>query len=1146
MKEETFDVLGMTCAACQANVTKAVSKLDGVQSADVSLLSNSMKVEFDPEKVTPEQIMQAVDHIGYQAVEKASELKEGQPDSIQVEWENRQKRTREEIKERKNHLISSLVLLIVLLCFSMLPMIGVMSFLMDMKWMMVDAVIQLTLCLLILFIQRDFFTHGFKSLFRLAPNMDSLVAVGSSASFLYGMYGILKMAYGYGVMDHMIIHDSMNALYFEGAAMIVTLVSLGKFLEARSKAKTGDALGKLVDLAPKTATIVRDGVEIQVAANQVTSGDIVLIRPGQRIPVDGVVSSGMGYVDQAAITGESMPVEKQKGDEVLSATINVNGTFQFEATRVGSDTTLAQIIRLVDEAGNSKAPIARLADKVAGVFVPVVMGLGLLAFILWMIFAHNFGQALTAGISVLVISCPCALGLATPLAIMVSTGKAAEYGILIKSASALEALHSINTVVLDKTGTITSGKPEVVDIQVFDPNMNRVQFYTAAADIEMGSEHPLGKAIVEGARKQKLALSTPNTFEALGGRGLKATIGNDFWIAGNPALMMEENVPVNEAVSEALKKAADLGRTPLLFARNGKLVGMICVADTVRPTSKQALDLLHQKGIEVVMLTGDNERTAKAIAADLAIDRVVADVLPADKESVVRKLQEEGRKVVMVGDGINDAPALMRADVGIAIGAGTDIAIESADIVLMKNNLLDVVTAIDLSRATIRNVKENLFWAFFYNCLGIPVAMGALYPAFHILLNPMWGAAAMSLSSVCVCLNALRLRLFKPADETQVEVKEQEMSRQEFKEDEHHDEMEQTVINEQAENLEHDSLIIPVEGMSCAHCTGRVTKALEGVDGVVKADVTLDPAQAMVITNGHVTRETLEKAIVEAGYIVPGYPAASNGASESDKAEKTEKAQDKENAGQPAPVSQMILLPVKGMSCAHCVARVTKALEAIEGVEKADVTLDPSQAAVVTNGQVSRDTLAKAIADAGYQVHGYQDKADASGKPEEIVIPVAGMSCAHCTGRVTKALEAIKGVEKADVTLDPAQAKITLEPGASVDEKTLREAIVEAGYTPEDHPIVSDKQAGETKASAPVSWTIPVSGMRCAHCTGRVTKALEAVTGVQKAVVTLDPGHAVVSVDPDVDPKTLTDAIVEAGYQPGEPKKTFVKALLLK
>ena len=647
--------------------------------------------------------------------------------------------------------------------------------------------------------------------------------------------------------------------------MILTLVTVGKYLEAKSKSKTSDALGKLVDLAPKNAVVIRGGVEQTIPAEQVIAGDIVVIRPGEGIPVDGVVTEGHGYVDQAAITGESIPVEKNPGDPVISATINKNGTFRFQASKVGEDTTLSQIIRLVDEAGNSKAPIARLADKVSGVFVPTVIGIAIVTAIVWLLMGQNFEFALSNAISVLVISCPCALGLATPVAIMVGTGKAAEMGILIKSAESLENLHAVDTIVLDKTGTITSGHPSVTDVVVIDSHITEQTLLEEAAAVETGSEHPLAQAIVEYAKQVGISIPKAETFEAQAGRGVKATVRGHAYLAGNTAFMEESHLLAADVraqkVRDAVKKLAEEGKTPLLFARDGTIVGIFAVADTIRASSRAAIQQFSKMGLHVVMLTGDNRVTAEAIRRELGIEKAISDVLPTEKEANIRALQEQGHKVAMVGDGINDAPALTRADIGIAIGAGTDIAIESADVVLMKDSLEDVATAIDLSRAVVRNIHMNLFWAFFYNILGIPVAAGVLFPAFGLRLSPMIGSAAMSLSSVCVVTNALRLRFFKQKGKEQhsaehlaalPEIKETPVP------------AEQGPVEQKGTILMKKVLI--VDGMMCAHCQMHVQKALEGVDGVQEAVVDLEKKQATVSLSKEVSDQVLMDAVQEAGY----------------------------------------------------------------------------------------------------------------------------------------------------------------------------------------------------------------------------------------------------------------------------------------
>lgn len=762
MKNEKFHITGMTCAACQANITRNVGKLDGVEEVNVSLLANQMTVAYDEEKTDEQAIIHAVTEIGYGASGTGTEA---QKDSgFGKEWQNRREMTEENQKEMQRRLITSVAILIPLMYVAMGPMMSlpVPGFLVGMENSLISALTQLLLTVPVMIINRHFYQSGFKALVKKAPNMDSLVAIGSAAAFVYGVFSMYRMAYGFGHGDMDLVHQYGHELYFESCAMILTLITVGKYLEARSKAKTSDALRKLVDLAPKTAVVLRDGIEQVIPAENVTAGDIVVIKPGGSIPVDGVVTEGHGYVDQAAITGESVPVEKKAGDEVISATINKNGSFLFRASRVGDDTTLAQIIRLVDEAGNTKAPIARLADRVSGVFVPTVIIIAILTAIVWLIAGQSFEFALSNAIAVLVISCPCALGLATPVAIMVGTGKSAEYGILIKSAVSLETLHSIDTIVLDKTGTITVGHPSVTDVILWNKKNTREEFLAAAAAVEAGSEHPLAVAVVEKAGQEGLVLPKTEAFDSLAGRGVSAVINGKRYLAGNMAFLQENGLlkqpELQKKVQEQADSLASEGKTPLLFACDEEMEGIIAVADTVRETSKAALRQFKEAGLKVVMLTGDNRITAEAIRKRLDIEEAISEVMPTQKESCIRELQEKGHKVAMVGDGINDAPALTRADVGIAIGAGTDIAIDSADVVLMKDSLADVVTAIDLSKSVIRNIRMNLFWAFFYNVCGIPVAAGLLYPMFNIRLSPMIGAAAMSLSSVCVVTNALRLR----------------------------------------------------------------------------------------------------------------------------------------------------------------------------------------------------------------------------------------------------------------------------------------------------------------------------------------------------------------------------------------------------
>ena len=883
----------MTCAACQANITRNVGKLDGVEEVNVSLLANQMTVAYDEEKTDEQAIIHAVTEIGYGASGTGTE---SQKDSgFGKEWQDRREMTEENQKEMKRRLITSVAILIPLMYVAMGPMMSlpVPGFLVGMENSLISALTQLLLTVPVMIINRHFYQSGFKALVKKAPNMDSLVAIGSAAAFVYGVFSMYRMAYGFGHGDMDLVHQYGHELYFESCAMILTLITVGKYLEARSKAKTSDALRKLVDLAPKTAVVLRDGIEQVIPAENVTAGDIVVIKPGGSIPVDGVVTEGHGYVDQAAITGESVPVEKKAGDEVISATINKNGSFRFRASRVGDDTTLAQIIRLVDEAGNTKAPIARLADRVSGVFVPAVIIIAILTAIVWLIAGQSFEFALSNAIAVLVISCPCALGLATPVAIMVGTGKAAEYGILIKSAVSLETLHSIDTVVLDKTGTITVGHPSVTDVILWNKKNTREEFLAEAAAVEAGSEHPLAVAVVEKAGQEGLILPQAEAFDSLAGRGVSAIVKGKRYLAGNMAFLQENGLlkqpELQKQVQERVDSLASEGKTPLLFAREEELEGIIAVADTVRETSKAALRQFKEAGLKVVMLTGDNRITAEAIRKNLDIEEAISEVMPTQKESCIRELQEKGHKVAMVGDGINDAPALTRADVGIAIGAGTDIAIDSADVVLMKDSLEDVVTAIDLSKSVIRNIRMNLFWAFFYNVCGIPVAAGLLYPMFNIRLSPMIGAAAMSLSSVCVVTNALRLRFFKgrtlpsdtaeeqkkngTADSGTAELRTAEISAG----DDSHESNKEANWEVKKEERNGEKMpsgkgekemekVIEVEGMMCAHCQMHVQKALAAVEGVSEAAVDLEAKKAVVKLSQEVSDETLMKAVEDAGY----------------------------------------------------------------------------------------------------------------------------------------------------------------------------------------------------------------------------------------------------------------------------------------
>ncbi|MFI3805936.1 heavy metal translocating P-type ATPase [Vagococcus fluvialis] len=742
-----YDIVGMTCASCSQTIEKVINKLDGVQSASVNLATEKMVVDFNPSELSSNDIMEAVKNSGYSAKESLSQ--EAQAD---LDKEKKEKH----IKRMWSRFWQSAVLTVPLLYIAMGEMVGlpIPEMIHPMVYPERFALLQLALTIPVLIIGRPFFIVGFRALFKGHPNMDSLVALGTSAAALYSLYGTIMVLLG----DH---HFAMN-LYYESAAVILTLITLGKYFEAVSKGKTSEAIKKLMGLAPKTAIVIRDGVETEISVDDVVLGDVIVVKPGDKIPVDGVIVSGTSAVDESMLTGESIPIEKKAGDKVIGASINKNGSFQFDATKVGKDTTLSQIIKLVEDAQGSKAPIAQLADKVSGFFVPIVIVLAILSGIAWYFLGQeSWVFALTITISVLVIACPCALGLATPTAIMVGTGKGAENGVLIKSGDALETTHKIETIVFDKTGTITEGKPVVTDILVTG-SLSKDDFLLLAASAEKGSEHPLGEAIVLAAEEKGMTFKEIDNFVAIPGHGIEVEIEKETFILGNKKLMLEKQIDLLDFEEESNRLAKE-GKTPMYIANSHELLGIIAVADTIKESSLKAIEKLHRMGLEVAMLTGDNKRTAEAIAKQVGIDRVLSEVLPEDKANEVKKLQQEGKKVAMVGDGINDAPALAQADIGIAIGSGTDVAIESADIVLMRSNLMDVPTAIELSHATIKNIKENLFWAFLYNTLGIPVAMGLLYLFGGPLLNPMIAGAAMSFSSVSVLLNALRLKRFKPS-----------------------------------------------------------------------------------------------------------------------------------------------------------------------------------------------------------------------------------------------------------------------------------------------------------------------------------------------------------------------------------------------
>ncbi len=815
-----FKVTGMTCAACSARVEKVTAAIEGVSKSEVNLLAGSLVVETDNDSVTS-AVIAAVEKAGYGIDSSSAGV---------TSKENREM----QFHSVKKRIVLSTIFLLTLMYFTMGHMAGLPmpTWYHGQENAVVAALVQLMLTLPVVYLNRNYYSNGFKTLFHRAPNMDSLIAVGSGAALIYGIIALMRMAYAVGHGQWEIVKQYSNNLYFESAAMILTLISIGKFLEARAKGKTGDAIAALMELAPMTAQVRRDGMELTIPIGEVRVGDIVLVRSGAKIPVDGTVVNGHAAVDESALTGESIPAEKSQGDFVSAATINKEGYLEIRTERIGEDTTLSQIIRLVEQAGGSKAPIARMADKIAGVFVPVVMSIAVITFIIWRLCGQPTEFALNCAISVLVISCPCALGLATPVAIMVATGRGAGIGVLFKNAEALESLHKIDTVILDKTGTLTKGAPEVTDILPGKVSENAL--LQIAASLEKNSEHPFAAAILR--RAGDCSLLQVEDFCVLPGQGVSGVIDGELVYGGNARLMDSIGIVVPD-----YPQLTAAGKTPLYFASQNMFYGTIAAADVLKVDSVEAVKLLKQNQIDVVMLTGDNEKTANAIAAEAGIAHVISDVLPGDKAGAVTSFKEKGRKVLMVGDGINDAPALATADLGMALGAGADIAMESADIVLMSNSLTSVVYAISLSKKTIRNIKQNLFWAFFYNCLGIPIAAGILYPAFNILLSPMIGAAAMSMSSFFVVSNALRLRLFNPKKQIQID-------------------------SEPVEEVKEMDTIIQVEGMMCSHCKARVESVCKGVAGVTDAVVDLQAKNVTVSGNADVAE--LKKLITEAGYEV--------------------------------------------------------------------------------------------------------------------------------------------------------------------------------------------------------------------------------------------------------------------------------------
>ena len=872
MKKEQFTITGMTCSACSARVEKAVAKVDGTKDVSVNLLTNSMQLEYDEAKTNVPAIIKAVVDAGYGASvkgQKAAAQAAPQEDPV-----------KKSIAEMKHRLIWSIIFLLPTMYISMhglferlfgLPVPAFISTIFDgLENAITFAFSQFLLVLPIMYLNRRYYIAGFRNLFRGAPNMDSLVGMGSMAAALFGAFAIFRMGWGFGHGDMALVQEYSTNLYFESAGMIVTLITVGKYLEARAKGQTSKALEKLMDLAPKQACVVRGGVEQTIPAEELVAGDEIIVRPGERIPADGTVLSGTTSIDESAITGEPIPVEKQAGDKVTSATINKQGSIHFRAERVGEDTTISQIIRLVDEASASKAPIARTADKIAGIFVPAVITIAVIAGGIWLAMGASVEFAFSIAICILVISCPCALGLATPVAIMVGTGKGAENGILIKSGEALEVAQSVDTVVMDKTGTITEGRPEVTGIVTAD-GVTEQQLLAIAAGLEQGSEHPLAEAVMAAAKVKGIAPREMTEFRALFGRGVEAKADGHAYAAGNAKLMEEKGVDLKDYEAQ-LAAFSDDGCTPLIFAQDDRVIGILAAADVEKATSREAIARFHEMGIDVVMLTGDNAHTAEAIRRRMGIEKVIAGVLPENKAEHIKALQAAGHRVAMIGDGINDAPALAQADLGIAIGAGTDVAIESADAVLMKSDLLDAVSAIRLSKAVLKNIKENLFWALIYNVICIPLAAGILYPAFGIKLSPVIGAAAMSMSSVCVVMNALRLRFFKPDHGASAKI-EAGQTAAAVSTDRHEEKAatqaaeEQPVQEKEAIRMEKT---LKIEGMMCAHCQKHVHDALAKMDGVTDVTVDLEGGKADVKATHDISEVDFRKVIEEAGYELVG------------------------------------------------------------------------------------------------------------------------------------------------------------------------------------------------------------------------------------------------------------------------------------
>lgn len=932
MKKQRFNVTGMSCAACQAAIERTVGKMDGVQSAVVNLLANTLTTEYDETKVTNEAICSRIAQIGYGATPEgaAPEAKTSQ-----------EKKAAEEAATRWRALVWSAIISVILMVLSMGSMQGWLPESLSGTRGAVPVTLTLfILASIVLLIQRHFYINGFRSLFNGHPNMDALVAIGSSTAYLFGLVSLYLMAFASADGNTEEVRRLFGNLYLDSAAMVPTLVSVGKYMESRAKSKATEAVTALAKLRPSIATVIRNGAEVTVPIDSVQVGDLLAVKAGETIPADGRVKTGLAWVDESVVTGESLPVEKTPGKEVTGASVAKSGHLTVEATRVGKDSTLSRIIALVEEATSTKAPIARLADKVAAIFVPIVIGIALVTLIVWLVLGKDLSFAVTMAISVLVIACPCSLGLATPTAIMVGTGRAARLGILVKDAKSLELMGRVKTMLLDKTGTLTQARPVITDLIPSD-NSDRNELLQLASSIEKLSEHPLGRPIIERAADVGLATLPLTDFMQVPGAGIRATANGELLLAGNARLMSELGPGLGEKENALSEKLSLEGKTVLWFSLGKRILGAIALQDPLKPDAKEAMAALHEAGLRLVMLTGDQELTARAIARQAGIDEVRAGLKPEDKARILEEFRKGGNLVAMVGDGINDAPALAAADVGIAIGTGTDVALGSADIVLSQNRLTGLADARRLSQAVIWNIHQNLFWAFIYNTLGIPIAAGLFYP-FGIILNPMVSAAAMSLSSVCVVTNALRLRFFKSAFQNSESTAAPKAAASEAIPAEPKAcpvlEPETPEERNSTEMADTKTLNLAVTGMSCKHCQAHVKEALEKVPGVASAEVDLEGAKACVKADDSVTADALVKAVEAAGY----------GASPLE--------------------GKTVTLPVKGMMCGHCQARVKKALEGVAGVTSADVDLEGAKATVACGTGVSEDALKKAIVDAGYEV----------------------------------------------------------------------------------------------------------------------------------------------------------------------------------